>query len=135
MTKNQNNNSQNCNKMMALYERVCSHDGLDDESNSIQFQKMLLEQAALQEVYTNFLHYTDDGYSGTDMNRPMLKAMCEDIEKGKISAVFVQDISRLGRNYLGVGAMLTDYFLKHSVRFVAASEKTNSAKEEFNMSN
>ncbi|MEG0893483.1 MAG: recombinase family protein [Oscillospiraceae bacterium] len=135
MTKNENNDSQNCNKTVALYERVSRKESLGDESYGIQSQKILLEQADLQEGYTKFLHYTDDGCTGTDMNRPMLKAMCTDIENGKVSAVFVQDISRIGRDYLEVGAMLTDYFPKHGVRFISASEGIDSEKEEFSMSN
>ena len=135
MTKNQSNDSQNCNKTVALYERTCRHDGLDGETNSIQSQKTLLEQAARQEGYTNFLHYTDDGFTGTDMNRPMLKAMRTDIENGKISAVFVQDISRIGRNYAEVREMLEELFPKYEVRYFPVIERIDSAKKEFNMSN
>lgn len=135
MTKNQNNDSQNCNKTVALYERTCRHDGLDGESNSIQSQKILLEQAARQEGYTNLVHYTDAGCTGTDMNRPMLKAMCTDIENGKISAVFVKDISRLGRSYAEVREMLEEFFPKHEVRYFPVSERIYSANEDFNMRN
>lgn len=120
----------NRDKTAALYERLSRDDGLDSESNSIQTQKILLEQAARQEGYTNFLHYTDDGYSGTSMNRPMLKAMCNDIENGKIGAVFVKDNSRLGRNYIGVGMLQEEFFPRHEIRYISVSEGIDSAKGE-----
>lgn len=130
MAKAKTNYTKNRDTTAALYERLSRDDGMDSESNSIQTQKILLEQAARQEGYTNFLHYTDDGYSGTSMNRPMLKNMCEDIEKGKISAVFVKDNSRLGRNYLGVGALLEEFFPRYEIRYISVSEGIDSAKGE-----
>jgi Site-specific recombinases, DNA invertase Pin homologs len=114
------------NKKAALYARLSRDDGFEHESNSIQNQKALLLQYAIKEGYSNYSFYVDDGISGTTMNRPGLNNMVEDIENGKISAVFVKDFSRLGRNYIGVGSLTDDFFPQHDVRFFSISENHDS---------
>ena len=87
----------------ALLVRISRDDGEEGESNSIQNQKKLLSKAAKDLGYSNLLVFSDDGVSGTTMNRPGFQAMIKEIERGGIGAVFVKDLSRLGRNYREVG--------------------------------
>ena len=111
----------------ALYPRLSRDDGEIGESNSIQNQKKLLTKAAQEMGYTNLLIFSDDGVSGTTMNRPGFQAMIKEIEKGAIGAVFVKDLSRLGRNYREVGYYTEEFFPDHDVRFVALSDGVDSA--------
>ena len=84
----------------ALYCRLSRDDNMDTESNSIQNQKKILQKAAKEKGYTDTLFFVDDGITGTTMNRPGFQKMIQAIENGYISAVFVKDLSRLGRNYI-----------------------------------
>ena len=114
----------------ALYPRLSRDDGEIGESNSIQNQKKLLTKAAQEMGYTNLLIFSDDGVSGTTMNRPGFQAMVKEIEKGVIGAVFVKDLSRLGRNYREVGFYTEEFFPDHDVRFVALSDGVDTAEGE-----
>ena len=114
----------------ALYPRLSRDDGEVGESNSIQNQKKLLTKAAQEMGYTNLLIFSDDGVSGTTMNRPGFKAMIAEIEKGGIGAVFVKDLSRLGRNYREVGFYTEEFFPDHDIRFVALSDGVDTAEGE-----
>lgn len=87
----------------ALYERLSRDDELQGESNSILNQKKYLEDYARQMGFSNIRHFTDDGYTGTNFNRPGFQAMLEEVEAGNIATVIVKDMSRFGRNYLLVG--------------------------------
>ena len=87
----------------ALYERLSRDDELQGESNSILNQKKYLEDYARQMGFSNIRHFTDDGYTGTNFQRPGFQSMLADIEAGKVATVIVKDMSRLGRNYLQVG--------------------------------
>ena len=88
----------------ALYERLSQEDKLDGESNSIANQKKILERYCKDHGYTDIRHYDeDDGYSGTNFNRPGFQRMLTDIKAGKIKRVIVKDMSRFGRDYLQVG--------------------------------
>ena len=87
----------------ALYCRLSRDDGGDGDSNSIANQKKLLSKFAKDRGLGNTKHYVDDGYTGTNFNRPGFQQMIEDIEAGYISVVIVKDMSRLGRDYLQVG--------------------------------
>ena len=90
-------------KITALYERLSRDDDLSGESNSITNQKKYLEDYAQKNGYTNIRHFTDDGYSGVNFNRPGFQAMISEIEAGNVETLIVKDMSRLGRNYLQVG--------------------------------
>ena len=114
----------------ALYPRLSRDDGEIGESNSIQNQKKLLTKVAQEMGYTNLLIFSDDGVSGTTMNRPGFQAMVKEIEKGVIGAVFVKDLSRLGRNYREVGFYTEEFFPDHDVRFVALSDGVDTAEGE-----
>jgi len=91
------------NETAALLLRISRDDGEEGESNSIQTQKMLLEKVAKEKGYSNLLIFSDDGVTGTTMKRPGFQSMIKEIERGNIGAVFVKDLSRLGRNYREVG--------------------------------
>ena len=98
MTVNNKNTDQE--KITALYCRLSQDDGLDGESNSIQNQRKILQKAAKDKGYIDTVFFVDDGITGTTMNRPGFQKMLTAIEAGYISAVFVKDLSRLGRNYI-----------------------------------
>ena len=89
-------------KITALYERLSRDDELSGDSNSIINQKKLLEKYATEQGFTNLAHYTDDGWSGTNFERPDWKRLIGDIEDGLVDCVIVKDMSRIGRNYLPV---------------------------------
>lgn len=114
----------------ALLLRISRDDGEEGESNSIQNQRKLLTKAAKEMGYTNILEFPDDGISGTTMNRPGFKAMIKEIERGAVGAVFVKDLSRLGRNYREVGYYTEEFFPDHDIRFVSLSDGVDSAEGE-----
>lgn len=94
-----------------LYERLSRDDNIDGDSYSIQNQKKLLTKVAKEKGYTHLVHFFDDGISGVTMDRPGFKDMIAQLELGKASAVFVKDLSRLGRNYIEVGRLTEDFSL------------------------
>ncbi len=100
----------NTKRIAALYMRLSRDDELQGESNSISNQRMLLRKASAEKGYTRYEEYTDDGFSGTNFDRPAFRRMERDIEDGKISAIIVKDMSRLGRDYLTVGYYTEHYF-------------------------
>ena len=87
----------------ALYCRLSRDDGTEGDSNSIANQKRMLEKYAKENHFSNTRYYVDDGYTGTNFNRPSFQKLLEDIEMGYVSTIIVKDMSRLGRNYLEVG--------------------------------
>ena len=114
----------------ALYCRLSRDDNMDSESNSIQNQKKILQKAAKEKGYTDTIFFVDDGITGTTMNRPGFQKMLRAIEAGYISAVFVKDLSRLGRNYIEVGRLTEEYLPLHDVRLVAVSDGVDSDEGE-----
>ena len=110
----------------ALYCRLSRDDNMDSESNSIQNQKKILQKAVKDKGYTDTIFFVDDGITGTTMKRPGFQKMISAIEAGYISAVFVKDLSRLGRNYIEVGKLTEEFFLLHDVRLVAVSDGVDS---------
>lgn len=114
----------------ALYCRLSRDDGENNESMSIQSQKRLLLDYAKKNKYAIHDFYVDDGYSGTDFERPNFKRMINDIEQGKIKVVIVKDLSRLGRNYLKTGHYLEEYFPEHNVKFIAINDNYTSDEGE-----
>ena len=115
------------NKITALYERLSRDDEQSGDSNSIVNQKKMLEKYATEQGFTNLRHYTDDGWSGTNFDRPDWKRMLADIEDGIVGCVIVKDMSRIGRNYLEVGFYTEVLFRKKNVRFIAISNNVDSA--------
>ena len=114
----------------ALYCRLSRDDGAEGESNSIANQKKLLSKYAKEHGFTNTRFYVDDGYTGTNFNRPGFQQMLEDMEMGYISTIIVKDSSRFGRNYLEVGQYTDYYFPEHNIRFVAINDCIDSENGE-----
>ena len=110
----------------ALYCRLSRDDNMDAESNSISNQKKILQKVAKEKGYTDTIFFVDDGITGTTMKRPGFQKMLQAIETGYISAVFVKDLSRLGRNYIEVGKLTEEYFPAHDIRLVAVSDGVDS---------
>ena len=114
----------------ALYCRLSRDDNMDNESNSISNQKKILQKAAKDKGYSDTIFFVDDGITGTTMKRPGFQKMITAIEAGYISAVFVKDLSRLGRNYIEVGKLTEEFFPLHDVRLVAVSDGVDSDEGE-----
>lgn len=114
------------NRITALYERLSRDDELAGDSNSIVNQKKMLEDYAKCNGYTDLVHFTDDGYSGGNFDRPGWKEMLRQIEDGSIGAVIVKDMSRVGRDYLQVGFYTEVFFREKGVHFVAISNGVDS---------
>lgn len=110
------------NNLAALYMRISKEDEKLNESASIETQRKLLSKFAIENGFTIYKEYVDDGFSGTNMNRPALKQMKYDIKMGKIGIVLTKDLSRLGRNSGQVNLMLDEYFFVNKVRYISISE-------------
>ena len=113
-------------RMTALYERLSRDDELTGESNSIVNQKSYLESYAAQHGFLNCVHYTDDGWSGGNFDRPSWKQLVADVEAGKVGTVLVKDMSRIGRDYLQTGYFTEVLFRQHDVRFIAIANNVDS---------
>ena len=123
---------QDPNKITALYERLSRDDDQVGDSNSIVNQKKYLEGYATQRGYTNVRHYTDDGWSGGNFDRPAWKQLVADIEAGKVAHVLVKDMSRIGRDYLQTGFYTEVMFRQHGVHFVAIANGVDSDDQNSN---
>ncbi len=110
----------------ALYCRLSKDDELVGDSNSIVHQKEMLAKYAKEHGFTNTEFYVDDGYSGTNFNRPDFQRMMSDVEEGKIRTVIVKDMSRFGRDYIMVGYYTEIYFGNCNVRFIAVNDGVDS---------
>ncbi len=119
------------NKMIAIYCRLSREDG-ENESLSITNQKEILKKYCFDNIcdnLDNYKYYIDDGYTGTNFNRPSFIEMIEDVKKKKIEMVIVKDLSRLGRNYLEVGYYTEEFFPKYNIRFIAVNDNYDSNNE------
>ena len=116
----------NGTKITALYCRLSQDDGNVGDSMSIQSQKAILEKYAMEIGKIAYSFYVDDGYSGTNFQRPSFQRMIADIEDGKIDTVITKDLSRLGRNYLESGAYIEVFFPQHHVRYIAVNDGVDS---------
>ena len=110
----------------ALYARLSKDDDLVGDSNSIVHQKEILAKYAKEHGFTNIEFYVDDGFSGTNFNRPDFQRMMADAEEGKISTVIVKDMSRFGRDYIMVGYYTEIYFSNLDIRFIAINDNVDS---------
>ena len=126
----QSNNKKSRDVTAFLYERLSRDDNLEGESYSIGNQKKLLAKVAKEKGYTNLVHFLDDGISGVTMDRPGFVEMICQLEQGKAAAVFVKDLSRLGRNYIEVGRLTEEFFPDHDIRLVAVSDNIDTAEGE-----
>ena len=123
---------QESEKITALYERLSRDDDQIGDSNSIVNQKKYLESYAEQKGYTNCRHYTDDGWSGGNFDRPAWKQLVSDIESGNVAHVIVKDMSRIGRDYLQTGFYTEVMFRQHGVHFVAIANSVDSDDQNSN---
>lgn len=112
----------------ALYERLSNDDDLPGESLSILHQQEYLENYAAKHGFIPFSHYSDDGYTGTNFQRPAFQSMLKEIEKGEIDTVIVRDLSRFGRNYREAGFYLEKVFPTYHVRFIAVMNQVDTEK-------
>lgn len=116
-------------EITALYSRLSVDDDQDGDSNSIVHQKEMLSKYAQEHGLPNPQFYVDDGYSGTNFNRPDFKRMIRDIESGRVKTVIVKDMSRLGRDYLKVGYYSEVYFAENDVHFIAVNDGVDNQCE------
>ena len=123
-------NRQTEEKITALYERLSRDDDIAGDSNSILNQKRYLETYAQQRGYTNLVHYTDDGWSGGNFERPGWKRLVADMEAGKVAHLLCKDMSRIGRNYLQTGFYTEVMFRQYGVHFVAVANNIDSDEQE-----
>ena len=119
-------------KYNIIYGRLSQEDERQGESNSIYNQRLLLEQYARENGFQNTLFLADDGYSGTNFERPSWKKIVEMIENGQVETLIVKDLSRLGREYLQVGYYTEIYFPQKGVRFIAVNDGVDSLVEGSN---
>lgn len=120
-------------KITALYCRLSNDDMLDGESNSITNQKAILLKYAQDNCFPNPQFYIDDGFSGTNFQRPDFMRMLKDMEDGKIGIVITKDLSRLGRDYLKTGEYIELIFSDFDVRYIAINDNVDTAKSENEM--
>ena len=128
-TKTKQSN-QNQVGITALYCRLSRDDGMEGDSNSVANQKKLLAKYCKENGFDNIKYYVDDGYTGTNFNRPDFQKLIDDIDMGYISTIIVKDMSRLGRDYLQVGYYTDNYFPDRNIRFIAINDCVDSADGE-----
>lgn len=114
----------------ALYCRVSRDDGTEKESNSITNQKRMLSKYAKTNGFKNIKVYEDDGFTGTNFNRPDMQRLLDDVEMGYVSTIIVKDMSRFGREYLQVGYYTEQYFPEKEVRFIAVNDGVDSNDDD-----
>ena len=125
----QSNNKKSRDVTAFLYERLSRDDNLEGESYSIGNQKKLLAKVAKEKGYTNLVHFLDDGISGVTMDRPGFVEMICQLEQGKAAAVFVKDLSRLGREYIETGRYMRRVFPAYGVRFIAINDNVDTEND------
>lgn len=119
-------------KVTALYCRLSKDDGSNSESLSIRTQKSMLMEYATRNGFGNCQYYVDDGYSGTNSDRPAFQELLDDIREGKVATVITKDQSRLGRNHIETGTYMEIFFPEHGVRYIAINDGCNGVQREHN---
>lgn len=119
-------------KKTALYCRLSQDDNTENESNSIQNQKMILQRFASERRFPNPCFYVDDGYSGASFQRPGFQQMMADMENGEIGIIITKDLSRLGRNQLHTGLYIEERFPMFGVRYIAINDNVDTDSSESN---
>jgi DNA invertase Pin-like site-specific DNA recombinase len=117
-------------KITALYSRLSRDDAELGDSNSIKNQKSMLEDYATKNGFTNLVHFSDDGFSGKDFERPAWKEMIARVEAGEVANLLVKDLSRVGRNYLETGFYTEVFFREKGVRFIAIANNIDSINSD-----
>ena len=116
-------------KVTALYCRLSKDDGSNSESLSIRTQKAMLMEYATRNGFGNCQFYVDDGYSGTNSDRPAFQELLDDIREGKVATVITKDQSRLGRNHIETGTYMEIFFPEHGVRYIAINDGYDSNEQ------
>lgn len=116
-------------KVTALYCRLSKDDGSNSESLSIRTQKSMLMEYATRNGFGNCQYYVDDGYSGTNSDRPAFQELLDDIREGKVATVITKDQSRLGRNHIETGTYMEIFFPEHGVRYIAINDGYDSNEQ------
>ncbi len=116
-------------KVTALYCRLSKDDGSNSESLSIRTQKAMLMEYATRNGFGNCQYYVDDGYSGTNSDRPAFQELLDDIREGKVATVITKDQSRLGRNHIETGTYMEIFFPEHGVRYIAINDGYDSNEQ------
>ena len=130
MNKSINNRqSYAVDKITALYCRLSQDDKMQGDSNSIRNQKAILKKYADDNGFTNTEFFVDDGYSGTNFNRPDWQRLMNEVDENKVGTIIVKDMSRLGRDYLRVGMYTEMIFPKADIRFIAINNGVDSANQ------
>ena len=114
-------------KITALYCRLSRDDGTQDDSSSIQTQKAMLSKYASDHGYWNTRFFVDDGYSGTNFNRPAFQELISEVKANRVERVITKDLSRLGRNYLETGRYIEVFFPNHKVQYIAINDGVDSS--------
>ncbi|MEG1016154.1 MAG: recombinase family protein, partial [Bacilli bacterium] len=118
---------------VGIYIRLSREDEKVGESESVTNQRSLLTKYVSENGYKLVGTYIDDGFSGTNFNRPDFKRMLGDIEENKINMVITKDLSRLGRDYIGTGEYLERYFPEHNVRYIALTDNIDTCLDSSNI--
>lgn len=120
-------NSTVANWLVGIYTRRSFDDNEEKESNTITNQKEMINNFVSKENNMTIVdYYVDDGYTGTDFDRPAFQEMMDDIRNKKINCVIVKDLSRLGRNYINVGHFIDDTLPRYKIRFIAVNDNVDS---------
>jgi DNA invertase Pin-like site-specific DNA recombinase len=127
---NQTNRHPNQHLTTALYTRLSRDDELAGESNSITTQKRMLEEYAVKNGFLNIRHFSDDGHSGTNFDRPAWKQLVSEVEAGNVGIVLAKDLSRVGRDYLQTSFYTEVFFREKGVRFIAIANNIDSENSE-----
>ena len=114
------------NRFTAFYARLSKEDKYCGTSNSISQQMSIMHDYADEHGFDKIIEYADDGFSGTNFNRPGFITMKEDIERGLIGTVIIKDLSRLGREHLDSGILIERFFPDHNVRFISIMDEVDS---------
>ncbi len=118
---------------VGLYLRLSKEDGDKEESNSIESQRNILMRFLNDSDDMEYIdEYVDDGYTGTNFNRPGFQKMFADLERGIIDCIIVKDLSRFGRNYLDVGRYVQQIFPRMNIRFIAINDNVDTKNESEN---
>ena len=118
------------NYNVGIYVRLSKDDERLGESVSIENQKMILSKYVAEQGWNTYEIYVDDGFSGTDFNRPAVTRLLEDAKTGKINLIIVKDLSRFGRNYIQIGQYIDYIFPTYNIRFIALNDNVDTANKD-----
>lgn len=118
------------NYNVGIYVRLSKDDERLGESVSIENQKLILEKYVVEQGWKTYDIYVDDGYTGTDFNRPAVTRLLEDAKTGKINLIIVKDLSRFGRNYIQIGQYIDYIFPTYNIRFIALNDNVDTANKD-----